>query len=78
VKARSFLVGVLALSVVVAACVWVTDLRFKDEASAWDWGVPIGAAWQGRQAPIFPISVGTNMTGPVTESGCSASWLERD
>jgi hypothetical protein len=42
---------VLAGCVVVAACVWVSAVRFKDEASATDCGTPLGAAWHGRLAP---------------------------
>jgi hypothetical protein len=72
VKSRRLLSVLLALGVIAAAVVWVSDVRFKDQASAWDCGVPLGAAWHGREAPLFPISGGTNMTGPVTQSGVSA------
>jgi hypothetical protein len=69
---RRFLSVVLALGVVVTACVWVSAVRFKDQASATDCGVPLGAAWNGRPAPNFVINVGTNMTGPGTRSGVYA------
>lgn len=50
----------LALGVIATAVLWVSVVRFKDEAAIWDCGVPIGAAWHGRQAPTLPLSVGTN------------------
>jgi len=59
----------LALGLIAAAVLWVSDVRFKDEASAWDCGVPIGAAWHGRQAPKVWVSVGTNMQIGHSTSG---------
>ena len=58
-RAIRFGVIALALGVIAAAVLWVSVVRFKDEAAIWDCGVPIGAAWHGRQAPDFPLSVAT-------------------
>ena len=42
---------VLGLGLVVAACVWVSAVRFKDEASAADCGTPLSAARHGQLLP---------------------------
>jgi hypothetical protein len=53
------------LAAIAAAVVWVSDVRFKDYASAWDCGVPMGAAWHGRQIPKLPADYGNLSNGPV-------------
>lgn len=64
---RRIVIVALALAVVVAACVWVSAVRFKDEASAWGCGVPLGKALHGRDAPRFLVDVQTNMShSPLT------------
>jgi hypothetical protein len=66
---RRYLGVVLALGVIAAASVWVSAVRFKDEASAWDCGVPLGAAGHGREAPNLPELVPTPHSGPVAQVG---------
>ena len=55
---------VLALGVVVAACVWVSAVRFKDDASATDCGTPLSSAQHGRLAPCRAF-----LHGPGGQSG---------
>ena len=77
---RVVLSVVLALGVVVVAAVWVSDVRFKDGATFTDCGVPLGAAWHGREAPdpallhplppgqsegVFRVPIGTRLTETV-------------
>jgi hypothetical protein len=68
-RVSSAAVFVVALGVVAAAIVWVSDVRFKDEASAWDCGVPVGAAWHGREASIVPAPFGTTTPNDGVRSG---------
>jgi len=49
-RAATAVIAIVALGVVASAVVWVSAVRFKDEASAWDCGVPLGAALHGYKA----------------------------
>ena len=66
---RGVISVVLVLGVVVAASLWVGAVRFKDEASATDCGVPLGAAWHGREVPKWVVQVSTNMQSANGRSG---------
>lgn len=59
---------VLALGLIAAAILWISDVRFKDQESATDCGVPIGAAWHGRQSATW-VSVGSNLQVDHSTSG---------
>jgi hypothetical protein len=47
---------VLALGVIAAACIWVSAVRFKDDASYIDCGTPIQAARHGQLVPRILVS----------------------
>lgn len=59
----------LALGVVVAAILWVSAVRFKDQASATDCGVPLGAALHGQQVPSFFVHMPANLPVDKASSG---------
>jgi hypothetical protein len=46
---------VLALGVVAAACIWVSAVRFKDDASFYDCGTPLQSARHGYQLPRMMV-----------------------
>jgi hypothetical protein len=81
VKWGRAVVVVLALAASTIAVVWVSAVRFKDYASAYDCGVPVGASWHGRHVDALFLDAPPLLSGqtsavvgvPLTEAGTTAT-----